>query len=80
MAVLLEFYLNMIKSVIIYDFVLNKYFTIFYFCYKLLKIKKFIIVTNVYSVFAIRPALYLKSTVTITGGAGTSSNPYTLGL
>ena len=29
---------------------------------------------------AVRPALYLKSTVQITGGAGTSSNPYTLSV
>ena len=30
--------------------------------------------------FAVRPVLYLKSNVKITGGFGTSTNPYTLGL
>ena len=30
--------------------------------------------------FAVRPVLYLKSAVKITGGSGTSTNPYTLGL
>ena len=30
--------------------------------------------------FNIRPTLYLKSNVKITGGSGTSTNPYTLGL
>ena len=30
--------------------------------------------------FAVRPVLYLKSTVKITGGSGTSTDPYTLGL
>ena len=30
--------------------------------------------------FHVRPVLYLKSNVKITGGDGTSSNPYTLGL
>ena len=29
---------------------------------------------------AVRPVLYLKSNVLITGGDGTSANPYTLGL
>ena len=29
---------------------------------------------------AVRPVLYLKSSVKITGGSGTSTNPYTLGL
>ena len=35
---------------------------------------------NVTSSYAVRPVLYLKSNVKITGGFGTSSNPYTLGL
>ena len=30
--------------------------------------------------YIIRPVAYLKSDVTIVGGEGTSSNPYTLGL
>ena len=30
--------------------------------------------------FAVRPVLYLTSSAKITGGSGTSSNPYTLGL
>ena len=30
--------------------------------------------------FAVRPVLYLKSAVKITGGSGTSTNPYTLGI
>ena len=34
---------------------------------------------NVFNTFAARPVLYLKSNVTIVGGEGTSSNPYTLG-
>ena len=33
-----------------------------------------------YEQFAARPVLYLTSSVKITGGSGTSSNPYTLGL
>ena len=33
-----------------------------------------------YSQFGARPVLYLKSTVKITGGSGTSANPYTLGI
>ena len=33
-----------------------------------------------YSQFGARPVLYLKSTVKITGGSGTSTNPYTLGI
>ena len=35
---------------------------------------------NVTSSYAVRPTLYLKSNVKITGGSGTSTNPYTLGL
>ena len=35
---------------------------------------------NVTSSYAVRPTLYLKSNVKITGGDGTSSDPYTLGL
>ena len=35
---------------------------------------------DVYLKYAIRPTLYLKSNVLITGGNGTSSSPYTLGL
>ena len=34
---------------------------------------------GVYSAYAARPVLYLKSDVTIVGGEGTSSNPYQLG-
>ena len=34
---------------------------------------------GVYNTYAARPVLYLKSDVTIVGGEGTSSNPYTLG-
>ena len=30
--------------------------------------------------YAVRPTLYLKSNIKITGGSGTSSNPYTLGI
>ena len=33
-----------------------------------------------YNQLAVRPVLYLKSSVKITGGDGTSTNPYTLGL
>ena len=33
-----------------------------------------------YYQYAVRPVLYLTSSVRITGGSGTSSNPYTLGL
>ena len=35
---------------------------------------------NVTSSYAVRPVLYLKSNVKITGGSGTSTDPYTLGL
>ena len=35
---------------------------------------------NVSSSYAVRPTLYLKSNVKITGGSGTSTDPYTLGL
>ena len=38
-----------------------------------------VITDYVYSTFAARPVLYLKSDVTIVGGEGTSSNPYQLG-
>ena len=34
---------------------------------------------EVTNIFGVRPAVYLKSNVTITGGNGTTSNPYTLG-
>ena len=30
--------------------------------------------------YAVRPTLYLKSNIKITGGSGTSTNPYTLGI
>ena len=33
-----------------------------------------------YYQYAVRPTLYLKSNVKITGGTGTSTNPYTLGI
>ena len=33
-----------------------------------------------YNQYGVRPVLYLKSNVKITGGSGTSSNPYTLGI
>lgn len=35
---------------------------------------------SAYDTLAIRPTLYLSSNVMITGGSGTSSDPYTLGL
>ena len=36
--------------------------------------------TSVDAAYNIRPVLYLTSSVKITGGSGTSTNPYTLGL